>query len=661
MKNIALLAPDFSVEHSQDFIKGVLQYYEKCPDINVFVTQTLFGHDSKGIFDYQYWSGLEILKSAQIDAYIVISSVYCSLFSLEKIKEFVSQFDNRPVISASIDLGLENSYAVINDCRQSYFDVIKHLKKEHGCKKIAFISANSTGSPEALERFESFKEALKKNKLKFYEDLVFEGGFVSENAEADILKKIKSKDDLNFDAIVSASDLMLVGAKRAFDKLGISIPEDILAVGFDDAVFASLSSPKFSTINQNIVGQGEKCAEIALRVLNGEKVEHIVTSKLYPVFRQSCKCISMSDTSMIYKDADGKICKEETLKGNLLELYMNEILEKHKYASLLDLVKAANTLKQLYFNLNYLVDVAMLEDLAFCLYNEPIYMNKHENPNIPKKVELLMYSTRKNDCKVYKPEIVFNYHRNICPINSIREEHGAYILYPIFSGEANYGYFICKPRKKNFDAYTVNLKILISVFSSAIEYTNNLVQKEQLSNANLHLTETNNNLYMQSKTDELTKLLNRRGFMEIGQRTIDIVQEMGNSCLVFFADLDGLKVINDTYGHEMGDKALKLQAEVLKKVFRASDIVGRLSGDEFGIVASSMTLEHVDLVREKVRNMNREISLQYELPFTLSISLGAVNLQTSSVLTKLLTEADKVLYEEKRKKHAGQNNANSNA
>lgn len=51
------------------------------------------------------------------------------------------------------------------------------------------------------------------------------------------LKKIKSKDDLNFDAIVSASDLMLVGAIRAFNKLGISIPEDILAVGFDDAVF----------------------------------------------------------------------------------------------------------------------------------------------------------------------------------------------------------------------------------------------------------------------------------------------------------------------------------------------------------------------------------------------------------------------------------------
>ncbi|MCR4579423.1 MAG: GGDEF domain-containing protein [Treponema sp.] len=652
MKNIAILVPDFSVEHCQDFVRGVLDYYENFPDVNVFITQTLFSHNSRGIFDYQYWSGYEVLKSNQIDAYIVISSVYCSLFSLDEIKEFSSQFGNRPVISASIDLGIENSYAVVNNCKKSYNDVVKHLKEVHGCKRIAFLAANSTGSPEAFERFDSFKEALKNNGLEFDEALVFEGGFVSENAEADILKKLKSKEDLNFDALVSASDLMLVGAKRAFDKLGISMPEDLRAVGFDDAVFASLSIPKFSTINQNIVGQGAKCAEIALKAANGEKMDHIVSSDLYPVFRQSCGCISKADTSMIYKDSQGNICKEETLRGNLLELYMNEILEKHKYASLLDLVKASNTLKQLYFNLNFLVDVAMLEDLAICLYDEPIFMNKHEKTSIPQKAEMLMYSSRKKDHKVYKPEIIFDSNTSLCPINSIREEHGAYILYPIFSGEANYGYFVCKPRKKNFDAYTVNLKILISVFSSAIEYTNNLIQKEKLSNANIHLTETNTNLYMQSKTDELTKLLNRRGFMEIGQRTIDIMQEMGNTCLIFFADLDGLKTINDSYGHEMGDKALKLEAEVIKKIFRSSDIVGRLSGDEFGIVASSMTLDYVDKVREKADKLNKEVSLANNLPFTLSISFGAVELTSSSVLTKLLTEADKVLYEEKKKKHA---------
>jgi len=69
-------------------------------------------------------------------------------------------------------------------------------------------------------------------------------------------------------------------------------------------------------------------------------------------------------------------------------------------------------------------------------------------------------------------------------------------------------------------------------------------------------------------------------------------------------------------------------------------------------VASSMTRDYVDTVREKTDKLNKAISIQNNLPFTLSISFGAVELTSSSVLTKLLTEADKILYEEKKRKHA---------
>lgn len=652
MKNIAVLASDFTVEHCQDFIKGVLEFYENCPDVNVFITQTLFSHDSPGIFEYQYWSGAELLKSKQIDAYIIISAVYCSLWNKQKLEEVVSQLDNRPVISASIELDTGNCYAVVNNCNKSFDDIVKHLKEVHGCSKIAFISACSTGSPEAKERYECFLSAMKKNGLEFNEDFLFDGAFVDTEAERVFSEKLKSKADVKFDAIVSSSDLMVVGAKRVLDSLGVSVPEDVKIVSFDDSIYASLSTPKLSTINQNIVGQGAKCAEIALRVLNGEKLEHKIFSDLYPVYRQSCGCISKSDPSFIFKNTEGKICQDTTLKGNVLELYMNEILEKHKYGSLLDLVKAANTLKQLFFNLNFLVDVAMMEDLAICLYDEPVFLHKHQEADIPAKVEMIMYSTRKGDVKSYKPEIVFNRHRSLCPISSVREEKGAYIIYPIFSGEANYGYFVAKPRKKTFGAYTVNLKILISAISSAIEYTNNIVHNEELTNENHHLSEANNDLSQQAKTDDLTQLLNRRGFMEIGQRTIDIASEINNSSLVFIADMDGLKNINDTYGHEMGDKALKAQAEVLKRAFRVSDIIARLGGDEFGIVASSMTMQQVDVIRAKIKRLNAVVSKEMELPFEISISLGVVDLSSSSILTKLLTEADKSLYEEKRKKHS---------
>ena len=62
----------------------------------------------------------------------------------------------------------------------------------------------------------------------------------------------------------------------------------------------------------------------------------------------------------------------------------------------------------------------------------------------------------------------------------------------------------------------------------------------------------------QSKTDDLTGVLNRRGFYEFGQRTLDIIQEMERAGIVFYADMDNLKIINDSFGHDMGDQAIKL-------------------------------------------------------------------------------------------------------
>lgn len=651
MKNIGVLVPDFSVEHCQDFVKGVIDYYSSMPDVNVFIVQTFFGHESLGVFNYQYWSTIEILKSKQINAYIIASGLYCSQWNKNKLQELVSKFDGRPVISSSVDLEMENTYSVINDSGDSYKEIVKHLKEIHGCKKIAFMSAVSTGSPEAFDRFEKFKIALKENQLDFDENLVFDGSFVEDRAKAAILNKLHSKEDLNFDSIVCSSDLMAIGCYHAFEELGISVPDDVKVVGFDNTIHACLCNPKLTTISQNIEAQGTKCAELALRAINGEKLNHINQSGLMTMYRQSCGCVEISNQSASYKDSSGKICLEQGKRGHAIDLYLDEILEKHKYASLLDQVKTANTLRQLYYNIDNIVNISMLKDMAICLYDEPLFLNKLDDSVMPSKVEMHIYSTKNAHEKFYRPGVIFNPKKVICPINSIREERGVYILYPIFSGEENYGYMVCKPAKSDFNAYTVNMRILATAISNSVEYTNNIMQKEQLFTENTNLAKTNTNLSMESKTDELTKILNRRGFMEIGQRSIDVIQELNNSCVVFFADMDGLKTIDDTYGHEMGDKAIKLQAEILSKAFRASDVVGRLSGDEFGIVANSMSIENVDAMRKKISKMCEEVSKANNLPFILSISMGAVDLSENNILTKLLTKADKLLYEEKRIKH----------
>jgi diguanylate cyclase (GGDEF)-like protein len=111
-------------------------------------------------------------------------------------------------------------------------------------------------------------------------------------------------------------------------------------------------------------------------------------------------------------------------------------------------------------------------------------------------------------------------------------------------------------------------------------------------------------------------------------------------------------VINDTYGHEMGDIAIQHQAEVLKKTFRSNDVIGRLSGDEFAVIITSSRLDSLDSIREKVNKMAVSVCYQSDLPFSISISLGAVEFNKENFdLKELLKRADEQQYIEKRKYH----------
>ena len=97
-----------------------------------------------------------------------------------------------------------------------------------------------------------------------------------------------------------------------------------------------------------------------------------------------------------------------------------------------------------------------------------------------------------------------------------------------------------------------------------------------------------NKLHELSVTDELTGLLNRRGFNTLAERQLEIADRSKSSIHLIYTDIDNLKWINDNFGHAAGDKALKEVASALSTL-RKSDIVGRLGGDEFAILITDTT------------------------------------------------------------------------
>ncbi len=646
MKVIAVLIPTFTIEYSIDILSGIADYF-KDKEVKVVIIQTRIPGVNQGHFDYQYCTGFEYAKSKEVDAIICVSGVYASQMEESKIRDILKAFEPRPVISIALDPKTKNSYVISADCRKSFKEMVAHLKKVHGCKKIAFFSANETKSKEAIERYDAFTAALDANKLTFYPDMVYDGSFTDFKAYDEIKARFQSKKDIPFDAIFCANDMMASGAIRALEDIGVKVPEDVKVVGFDDAIIATMQTPKLSTINQDIYSQGYEAAEIAYRVLDGEKIKKEFLNPLIPKFRQSCGCISMDHSLPLYKNIDGDICSDIDEKYDGAMQFVNSLNEKNSIVTLIDTIRGFNTLKQMFFSLKYIAKQCSMGGMAVHFFKDVQIIDSEQEFVLPEEVDLHMYYTDIADTEIFRPGLTANPHEKIFSARVMEDISGLFILNPIFMGEANYGYMLCRIKENKFADYNVYLKIIMNAVAQAYEYTSKIQEGRNIERENTELA-------LQSRMDELTGILNRRGFIEQGQAALDILQETDTSGVVFFADMDGLKIINDTFGHEMGDKAIMLQARVLKDIFRSSDVVGRLSGDEFGIVALGMKMNYVENTRLKINMLCKKVSIENQLPFTLSISLGAVDLQKSSVLKQLLSEADKELYKEKKKKHARQ-------
>lgn len=639
MKNIAVLIHSLTVEYAVQILNGISSYCSD-KDVRVMIFQLNDPFATYGVFDYQNWSAIEYLKSDEIDGVIIIYGSFSMTVSAEYFRKVFEKI-NKPVVSVSMELGLKNEITTYVDCDQVYDDIVKHFIQKHHCKKIAFLSANDTISKEAIQRFEAYKKALKSNNLEFDENLVFDGYFTQETGYQAIADKIKSKEDLNFDALIVANDNMAAGALNALQEAGIDVPNDVKMIGFDNTSHSYMSRPKISTIDQNIVYQGEVAAQALLKKLNGEDVPSSIPISLSVIYRQSCGCVEMTDLRQIYKNQNDEVVKDEVseVKGIQGDERFYKLIPKiDSVYALFDMIKSTNSMQELFYIMKYCLNDSDISKALIYFYSQPKILSKGDKFSIPSKVYLSMFIDNDKDIQQFSPEIFINPNKQLFPSDYLKNEPGTYILQPIYSGEKNYGFMICKLTSDYFSIYPLYLKILITGSAYSYEYT--------------QLILNNSSLSVQSKTDELTKVLNRRGFIELGQKSIDLALEMKNTGIIFFIDMDGLKAINDTYGHKMGDEAIKAQALVLKKALRMNDVVGRIGGDEFVAVAIGMTSDSLPKIRKKIEKQSASISAEKNFPFTLSCSIGAIPFTSDKKnLSELLLGADALLYEEKRQKH----------
>lgn len=157
-----------------------------------------------------------------------------------------------------------------------------------------------------------------------------------------------------------------------------------------------------------------------------------------------------------------------------------------------------------------------------------------------------------------------------------------------------------------------------------------------------------------SLADELTGLYNRRGFMAFCEQHVNSLHRSNKGLAIVYADLDGLKQINDSLGHKEGDRALTKTAELLKETFRSSDVLGRWGGDEFTVLAALDPEGDINTLVSRLEKKFDSYNALNLVPYKLSLSIGLAQLSPDGTqsMEDLMACADAAMYENKRKRRS---------
>jgi diguanylate cyclase (GGDEF)-like protein len=226
---------------------------------------------------------------------------------------------------------------------------------------------------------------------------------------------------------------------------------------------------------------------------------------------------------------------------------------------------------------------------------------------------------------------------------------GIFLTYGICAG-------LIVPESNFFPASWINDKVFIHKTGIPIQLVRTLcalvLSYSMIKILYIFNFETKEKLRILSLKDELTGLLNRRGFVTLAEQQLKLAKRLNKKVVLHLSDMDNLKLINDTLGHNKGDLAIIEMAGIIKETFRQSDIIARIGGDEFVMLQLDEIDSNPNIVATRLQNNLDLFNLKEKRKYKISISLGTFMCgpEVQPSIAELLEEADKAMYVNKRSK-----------
>ena len=556
-----------------------------------------------------YWDDANITAEATVFDVIPYDIADAVIIMDEKIKSHTvsqkiidkSRKHNTPVVI--VDGYYEGVQHINFDYGAGFEQVVRHVMEQREIKK-PHIMAGIQNNPFSDERIDIFKKVISEYGFKFDDSMLSYGQFWAAPSRVETEKIIESGDIP--DAIICANDIMAINVCDVLHQHGIRVPDDVIVSGFDgyDEVF--ITSPKITTVSCTTLELADATVDMILKIVKGDHKELVgeetisVIPTLVPNESTGCPVSTGFSHSMLdrfnnsfYRHQDSVRIMHEVITAMQMSRTPGEMIEQ---------------LKNLIIN-----DQNVIEDVSFAI-----------NKNIFDK-EDYFFDNQKAEIDITDFSLIYD--ANLSPY--LRERASGDISDPInnkFWQKIKGGYplifnaidymntplgFVCYDYMDyDITKYSRTANVTNTISMGIGGYVNMTYQRD--------LADKVDKMY---RLDYLTGLYNRIGFSTVYDELRNRKDMLGKQITVIMSDLDGLKYINDNFGHAEGDNAIVTAARALKNACPEKAICVRFGGDElFAVIIGDCD---IDSIIKKIDKILSEYNKQSEKEYSVIASCGS--------------------------------------